>query len=143
MPRRRLDDGGILLYDHPAPDGPGGERTAGPAQPDPRVAAEQRTLFLLNQVRWIAIVDAALLVPLLWATFTHNEDVIDVLGPIHGIGFLVLMGLVGIGALNKLWGWWFPIITLVTAGPLGSLIGEWKVRKGVRAAQAARGAGPA
>ena len=104
---------------------------------------ERRTLFLLNQVRWIAIVDAVLLVPLLWATFTHNEDVIDVLGPIHGVGFLVLMGLVGIGALNKLWGWWFPVITLVTAGPLGSLIGEWKVRQGVRKTQAARAASPA
>jgi hypothetical protein len=131
-------DGGILLSDQTAPQTPAHAQAAAPD-----LAAESRTLFLLNQVRWIAIVDALLLVPLLWATFTHNEDVIDVLGPIHGVGFLVLMGLVGIGALNKLWGWWFPIITLVTAGPLGSLIGEWKVRQGVRKAQAARAASPA
>jgi CHASE2 domain-containing sensor protein len=140
---RRLADGGIALSNQPASQGSAEGHAAagsGPTSPQER---ERRTLFLLNQVRWIAIVDALLLVPLLWATFTRNEDVIDVLGPIHGIGFLVLMGLVGIGALNKLWGWWFPIITLVTAGPLGSLIGEWRVRKGVVAAQAARGAGPA
>jgi CHASE2 domain-containing sensor protein len=140
---RRLADGGIALSNQPASQGSAeGHAAAGPGPTSPQ-ERERRTLFLLNQVRWIAIVDALLLVPLLWATFTRNEDVIDVLGPIHGIGFLVLMGLVGIGALNKLWGWWFPIITLVTAGPLGSLIGEWRVRKGVVAAQAARSAGPA
>jgi hypothetical protein len=83
-------------------------------------------------------VDFALLLPLLWAAFTRNEPVVDVLGPIHGVGFLVLMALVGLGALNKLWGWWFPIVTLVTAGPLGSLVGEWRVRRSVLRAQAAR-----
>src|SRR3954468_16063965 len=137
---RRLVDGGIALSNQPAPQGSAEGHAAAQVN---GAAAESRTLFLLNQVRWIAIVDLALLIPLLWATFARNEDVIDVLGPIHGVGFLVLMALVVLGALNKLWVWWSPVVTLVTAGPLGSLAGEWKVRQGVRRAQAARAASAA
>ena len=108
-----------------------------PAEAGPDTTSAERlrrTAALLNWVRWVAIADFALLLPLLWATFTHNEGVIDILGPIHGVGFLILLGLVVIGALNKLWGWWFPIIVVATLGPIGSLIGDRRVRSSLRRA---------
>jgi hypothetical protein len=28
-----------------------------------------------------------------------------------------------------MWGWWFPGVVLVTGGPLGSLLGELRLRR--------------
>ena len=41
------------------------------------------------------------------------------------------------GAGEEHWGWWFPVIVLVTGGPIGSLIGDLKVRKDLEARAAA------
>jgi hypothetical protein len=87
----------------------------------------------LNIVRVVAIVDALLLVPLVYAALTHAEGVVDVLGPLHGTGFLALLYLVGRGAVDGLWGWWFPAIVVVTAGPPGSLIGDVRIRRSLPA----------
>lgn len=93
-----------------------------------------RTRKLLDLVRAVAVVDGLLLVVLVAAALTDAEGVVDVLGPIHGGGFLALMYLVARGALERLWGWWFPAIVLVTAGPPGSLIGERRIRRALPAA---------
>src|SRR4051812_25781448 len=94
------------------------------------------TLRRLTWVRWIAIVDAVLLVPLVIAAVTHAEGLVNVLGPVHGLGFLGLCLLIGLGALEGLWGWWFLAATIVTLGPPGSLIGDRRIRRRLHAAAA-------
>jgi hypothetical protein len=90
------------------------------------------TLRLLNWVTAVAIVDALLLVPLVYAAISHDEGLVDVLGPAHGFGFVALCTLIGIGCLREMWGWWFLLVTIVTLGPPGSLWGEWRIRRELR-----------
>jgi hypothetical protein len=80
-----------------------------------------------RQLRWVAIaaaIDFLLLVPLVIASVSDADDVIHILGPIHGIGFLIQLFLTVRGAGERLWGWWFPLIVVVTGGPPGALIGH-------------------
>lgn len=88
-----------------------------------------RVRTALGRVRVVAIADALLLVVLLFASLTERESWVAVLGPIHGVGFLALLYLTVTGAGERLWGWWFPIVTLVTTGPPGSLIGDLRIRR--------------
>ena len=83
----------------------------------------------LNLLRIVAIADAVLLVPLVVAALSDKEGIVDVLGPLHGLGFLLLLYLTARGAGDRMWGWWFPAAVIVTAGPPGSLIGDLKVRR--------------
>ena len=83
----------------------------------------------LDVIRDIAIVDALLLVPLVIAALNDSESVVDWLGPLHGVGYLLLLFLCARGAAERLWGWWFPAIVVVTLGPPGSLIGDVKIRR--------------
>ena len=85
---------------------------------------------LLNIITVVGVLDALLLVVLLYFAFVNrNEEMISLLGPLHGVGFLALLGLTGKGAMDARWGWWFPVAVLVTGGPLGSLLGELRVRR--------------
>jgi hypothetical protein len=93
------------------------------------MANRETVLKRLNWVTAIAIVDAIALVVLVWAAVTDQEGIVNILGPAHGGGFILLCVLIGLGCLEKLWGWWFLIITIVTLGPPGSLIGEVIIRK--------------
>ena len=95
------------------------------------VSDSDRTLKELRVIRWLAIADFLLLVPLVWAALSHSEGVVDVLGPIHGVGFLALLFLCVRGVAQDRWGWWFPAIVVVTLGPPGSLIGEHRIRRGL------------
>ena len=88
-----------------------------------------RTLQQLRLIRIVAIVDFVLLVPLVVAAVTHAEGVVDILGPIHGAGFLFLVFLCLRGVGQRRWGWWFPALVVVTLGPPGSLIGERRIRR--------------
>jgi integral membrane protein len=101
-----------------------------PTSPEERASLKRR----LNLIAVIAIVDAVLLVVLVWASLSDNEGAVHVLGPIHGVGFLVLLYLCITGAGEERWGWWFPLIVLLTGGPVGSLIGDWIVRRRLAAA---------
>jgi DMSO/TMAO reductase YedYZ heme-binding membrane subunit len=94
---------------------------------DPRAEILRR----LTVVRRVALADALLLVPLVVAAVTGAEGVVDVLGPLHGVGFLALVFLCVQGAGERLWGWWFPALVVVTLGPPGSLIGDVRIRRGV------------
>jgi integral membrane protein len=88
---------------------------------------------LLNAVLVVGIVDALLLVALLYVAFVDRSDAaVSVLGPIHGVGYVLLLALTARGASDDQWGWWFPAIVLVTGGPLGSFIGEFKLRPRLR-----------
>ena len=89
------------------------------------------TLRQLRLIRIVAIVDFALLVPLVIAALSHAEGVVNVLGPIHGGGFLLLVFLCLRGVGQNRWGWWFPALVVVTLGPPGSLIGERRIRQGL------------
>jgi hypothetical protein len=95
------------------------------------------TRRLLDIVRAVALTDALLLVPLVWAALTEREGVVDVLGPVHGIGFVALIFLTVAGAIDDRWGWWFPGVTLVTLGPPGSLYGDLRIRRELRTVQSA------
>jgi hypothetical protein len=94
------------------------------------------TLRSLRLIRVVALADFALLVPLVIASLRHAEGLVSVLGPIHGAGFLVLLGLCLRGWMLDRWGWWFPLLVVVTLGPPGSLYGEWRVRRGLGEASA-------
>jgi integral membrane protein len=84
----------------------------------------------LNLVLAVGITDALLLVVLMYFAFVDRSDAaVSVLGPIHGIGYLILLYLTASGAGAKRWGWWFPGIVLVTGGPLGSIVGDVVLRR--------------
>ena len=88
---------------------------------------------LLNVILVVGVLDAVLLLVLLYFAFVNrNEEMISLLGPIHGLGFLALLGLTAKGAMDARWGWWFPVAVLVTGGPLGSIVGELRVRRSLR-----------
>ena len=82
----------------------------------------------LDRVRIVAVLDALLLVPLVIAA-VQDSDLTRILGPIHGVGFLLLLYLVVKGVGDGLWGWWFPALVVVTLGPPGSLIGDVRIRR--------------
>lgn len=102
-----------------------------PDEPDQRA----RMRKLLNILAWVAVLDFILLIPLVYSSsFWHdNHDVVRVLGPIHGFGFMAMLGLCVRGVGERWWGWWFPAIIVVTLGPVGSLVGDWLVRRRVAA----------
>lgn len=88
---------------------------------------------LLNAVLLVGVVDALLLVVLLYFAFVDRSDTaVSVLGPIHGVGYLLLLGLTARGAVDDQWGWWFPALVLVTGGPIGSFAGELVLRPRLR-----------
>ena len=86
----------------------------------------------LNTVLAVGLADAALLVVLVYVAFVDRSDAaVSVLGPVHGLGFLLLLWLTVRGAGERLWGWWFPAAVLVTGGPLGTIIGDVVLRRRV------------
>lgn len=93
-----------------------------------------RTLAQLRLIRIVALLDFLLLVPLVVAALRHAEGVVNVLGPIHGAGFVLLVFLCVRGVGEGRWGWWFPTLVVVTLGPPGSLLGERRIRRALESA---------
>lgn len=87
----------------------------------------------LRIIQWAAWIDLILLIVLLTAAFTHQQNAVHILGPLHGINFLLLAVLVATGALDGLWSWWFPAAILFTAGAPGALVGEWILKRRITA----------
>lgn len=83
----------------------------------------------LRAVRWAALLDLLLLIALVTSSLTGQREFVRILGPLHGINFLLLIVIAATAALDGLWGWWFPAVILVTAGPLGALVGEWVIAR--------------
>jgi len=83
----------------------------------------------LNIILPVAILDGLLLIPLVLASINDDDDLIGILGPIHGIGFIILLALTARGVLKGMWGWWFTIVVVVTGGPPGSIVGDIVVRR--------------
>ena len=90
----------------------------------------------LRVVGVVALLDFLLLVPLVIAALDHAESTVDVLGPLHGAGFVILIALVVRGAVKGLWGWWFPVLAVVTGGPPGCLAGDLYIRRQLTRARA-------
>ena len=85
---------------------------------------------LLDVALVVGILDALLLGVLVYVAFIERNDAaVSVVGMTHGLGFLALLGLTGYGASEGHWGWWYPAIVLLTAGPLGTLIGDVLLRR--------------
>lgn len=106
----------------------------------PDVATTRR---LLNIVLAVGVADLVLFLILIWVAFIdRNDSMVSVIGPIHGVGFVALLGLTAYGAVEGRWGWWFPAVTLITTGPPGSIVGDLVLRKQLdeHEAAAARGA---
>ena len=98
-----------------------------------RIDRTRRTL------RWVtitAVLDFLLLVPLLVASIQNADGVISVLGPIHGVGYLIQLFLTVRGAGERLWGWWFPALVVVTLGPPGALYGHMRISRQLATAPA-------
>lgn len=92
-----------------------------------------QVLRWLRIVRWIALADLVLLIVLLIASFADNERLVQIFGLTHGIVFMALITMVGIGAIQKLWSWWFLVATLITTGPPGAFIGELLISRKAKA----------
>jgi hypothetical protein len=90
----------------------------------------------LRNVRLVALIDLVLLVALVASALTGQKELVHVLGPLHGINFLLLLVLVGTAALDGVWGWWYPLAVLLTAGPLGAFLGEVVIARRLRAQNA-------
>jgi hypothetical protein len=86
----------------------------------------------LRIVQWAAWIDLILLVALLTSSFSGQRDFVHVLGPLHGINFLLLVVIVGTAALDGMWGWWFPLVVFFTGGAPGALIGEWILKRRIK-----------
>lgn len=86
----------------------------------------------LRIVRLVALIDLVLLLALLTAALTGQRAMVHLLGPLHGINFLLLLVTVVVGAIDDLWEWWFPVAVLLTAGPPGALLGEWIIARRIR-----------
>ncbi len=78
----------------------------------------------LRIVRWLACLDAVLLIVLVVSSLQGQRDLVGVLGPIHGANFLLLAGFVFTGAAERFWSWWYLVATVATGGPLGAFVGE-------------------
>jgi len=110
-----------------------------PSETSPAPAEDSgREIKFLNYIAIVAIIDVILLIPLVWASrfFADKENIVHVLGPIHGFFFVVLVFLCIYGCVQRWWGWWFPIVVVITGGPVGSLIGDWFIRKQLKGSQA-------
>ena len=95
--------------------------------PDHDAASRRKAL---NRVLAVGIADALLLVVLMYFAFVDRSDAaVSILGPIHGVGFLILLFLTAQGAGERRWGWWFPAVVFVTGGPLGTIVGDLVLRK--------------
>ena len=98
--------------------------------PTAPAADNAREIKFLNIIAIVAIIDVLLLIPLVWASrfVADRHDIVAVLGPIHGFFFVALIGLCVYGCVERWWGWWFPLVVVITGGPIGSLIGDWIIR---------------
>jgi hypothetical protein len=102
-----------------------------PPAPRTRPAPSARARHAsLNLVLAVGIIDALLLLVLLYVAFVDRSDgAVSVIGPTHGLGYVYLLYLTGTGAMRGMWGWWFPGLVLITGGPLGTLLGELRLRR--------------
>jgi hypothetical protein len=84
---------------------------------------------ILKWITIIAVIDLFLFLPLVYAVIASDQGISQAIGPIHGVGFLIEIGLVAFGSYSKWWGWWYSAVTLITTGPPGALLGHGKAKR--------------
>lgn len=84
----------------------------------------------LDHIRWAAIVDGLLLVALIYGVVVDSDSISPIVGPIHGLGVILLIYLTAKGAGEERWPWWFAGISVI---PFATLVGEVFVRRQVEA----------
>jgi len=90
---------------------------------------------LLDVTLVVGILDALLLAVLVYVAFIDRSDAaVSAIGPVHGIGYVLLVALTAYGARERHWDWWFPAIVVGTGGPLGTVIGDVILRRRLRTA---------
>jgi hypothetical protein len=75
-----------------------------------------------------AAVDAVFLLGLLVALAAGSDGAIGILAPLFVFGYVYLLYLTATGAMRRKWGWWFPGLVAVTAGPIGAVLGARRLR---------------
>jgi hypothetical protein len=104
---------------------------ASPSEPLPIDAAErERRAKVLSLILWVSWIDLLLFVVLMGGgVIGGSQTVVQIFGPIHGIGFLIEVGLIGYGSMEKWWGWWYTVVTVITTGPPGAILGHRKAKR--------------
>ncbi len=81
-------------------------------------------------MRLVSLLDGLMLVVLIRAAVMQNEEVVAVLGPTHGLLFLVLVATLAWAARRGWWSWWL-VGAVAVLGPLASIPGlEREHRRG-------------
>jgi hypothetical protein len=75
-----------------------------------------------------AAVDAVFLAGLLVALAVGSDGAVSVLAPLFGFGYVYLVYLAATGATRGKWGWWYPGLVAITAGPIGAALGARRLR---------------
>ena len=96
------------------------------------IQQNERIYRRLRIVRIVALVDLVLLIALVSAALSGKREIVSILGPLHGINFLLLLVIAGTAAIDGFWGWWFPAAILLTAGPPGAFLGEWILHRRIQ-----------
>lgn len=105
--------------------------------PSPLDVAEQgEARRLLTAIAAIAAVDACLLVLLVAAAIAGDHGITSLVGPIHGVGFLVEVVLATRGVGQGFWTWRLPALIFVTLGPPGAYVGHRRLTPGYRSTSA-------
>lgn len=87
----------------------------------------------LGVVRRLAVVDALLLAVLIACSVADYDIAVSIIGALHGGLFLTLVAVVGAGASERLWSWWFPAAIVASGGAVGAFVGERVVARRLRA----------
>jgi hypothetical protein len=97
----------------------------------PPLSAEERLLRerVLKWILIVAIVDLILFLPLVYGLIAGDDSFSPIFGPIHGTGFVIEVLMAGYGAAKKWWGWWYPIVTFITTGWPGVILGHPKAKR--------------
>src|SRR3954453_11637575 len=97
-----------------------------PAPSDPAPAMGSRAYGVMLGA---AAVDALFLVGLLIALPAGSSGAVSVLGPLFGFGYVYLVYLAATGATRGRWGWWYPGLVAITAGPIGAVLGARRLHR--------------
>ena len=82
----------------------------------------------LNRLRLLSLIDGLLLAALLWAAITERHEAVEVLGPVHGVLFLILIAGLALAA-RRGWLSWRFVGLVVVLGPLASVPGLERYRR--------------
>src|SRR3954454_17032232 len=100
-----------------------------PAAPAPTGPAPAMGNRAYSVTLGAAAVDAVFLVGFLIALAAGSSGAVGVLGPLFGLGYVYLVYLAATGATRGRWGWWYPGLVAITAGPIGAVLGARRLHR--------------